>query len=273
MKGLGTYVRSLIFDAYRATVGRDAFLNALAPDYFEFRRIQLMFIASRERHYLYVTNPKVASTTVRNRLRELNGYPPLDDPRDVMGHKGSGFWMPKTMTRNELKEVCSSPRFFRFSFVRNPFDRVVSAYAYFQEGIESRSESADHKPRILRAADPKRDEKTWKAMDFPGFVRAICADASYVQDQHWRTQTDLLKLGLIAYDFIGKMERFGDDMTRVLERLEAPDDVKARADQKTNQSKRRTPVAGLFDERSAELVRQKFAEDFRNFDYPLDLPG
>jgi hypothetical protein len=273
MKGLGTFARSLIFDAYRATWGRDAFLSALAPDYFEFRRVQLMFIASREHRYLYVTNPKVASTTVRNRLRELNGFPPLENPRDVMGHKGSGFWMPKTMSRDEVKEVCTAPGFYRFSFVRNPFDRIVSAYAYFQEGIESRAETADHRPRILRASDPKRDDKTWKPMDFASFVRAVCAETSYVQDQHWRTQTDLLKLDLIAYDFIGKMERFGADMGHVLERLGAPGEVKARADQKTNQSKRRTPVAGLFDDRSAELVRRKFAEDFGNFHYSLDLPS
>jgi hypothetical protein len=272
MKGLGTYARSLTFDAYRATLGRDAFLKALAPDYFELRRIQLMLIASRERRYLYVTNPKVASTTVRNRLRELNGFPPLDDPRDVMGHKGSGFWMPKTMTRGELKEVCTSPAYFRFSFVRNPFDRIVSAYTYFQQGIEARTETADHKPRFLRAVDPKRDEKTWRRMDFPTFVRAVCLDTAYVQDQHWRTQSDLLKLGLIAYDFVGKMESFGADMTKVLERLGAPDEVKARADQKTNQSRRGASVASHFDRATADLVRQKFAEDFRAFGYSLDLP-
>jgi hypothetical protein len=249
-----------------------ALTRKLAPDYFEYRRVQVMLIASRELKYLYVLNPKVASTTVRNRLHELNGYPPLENPVDVMGHKGSGFWLPRHMSDAELEEVCRTGDYFRFSFVRNPFDRLVSGYTYFQKGIRNRDLLARRERLLLRRLDPKQDYKTRTLLDFPAFVRAVCTERTYVQDQHWRRQVDILKVDLIDYDFIGKMETFTSDMLSVLERLNASDEIKARVDQKTNKSSRTMTTAALYDTTTADLVRTAFARDFSTFGYSLDLP-
>ncbi len=272
MLGIGTLVNSLLYDA-RLALGPgegNAFLRAIAPDYHEYRRVQIMIILSHKLKYVYVVNPKVASTSVRNRLHELNGFPPLDDPRDVMGHRNSGFDLPKTMSAKALKDVLVSPDYYKFSFVRNPFDRIVSAYTYFQRGIEKNP--PEEKRRLyVRAKDPRRDPKTRTRMTFAEFVEGVC-NGGPVQDQHWRTQSDILKLDIIPYDFVGKFESFSDDLAFVLKRLGADDEIVARARQVTNASKRKPDVGAYYTDRLAGMVREAFADDFSNFDYSRDVP-
>jgi len=247
-------------------------MRALAPEYHEFRRIQLTMIISHEHKYLYVINPKVASTTVRNRLRELNGFPPLDNPRDVMSHKGSGFVMPKNISMGDMRSICLGSDYYNFSFVRNPFDRLVSAYVYFQSQVDESSSQHGNKKLYLRAKNPHRDPKIRTKMSFEEFIRGACEPQFYVQDQHWRLQTEILKLDLINYDFIGKMENFGADLTTILQRLDAPDDVLSRVDMVTNRSNRKKNTADYYDAKTAELVREWYNEDFVRFDYSFDVP-
>ena len=277
MYGIGTLTASYIYDTLVRIPGNEAhsFLRRIAPEFHEYRRIRQMFIASREHKYLYVVNPKVASTSIRNRLRELNGYPPLDNPREVMGHKGSGFVLPKHMNKDELYRICSGREgYFNFSFVRNPFDRLASAYTYFQQVVEERKSYGAKNSIYLRAKDPHRDPKTRQKMPFDEFIKGVCTPTEFSQDQHWRTQTDVLKADFIDYSFIGKIENFSSDFTHVLRCLSAPEPVIARAGDVTNASKRKQrALRDLFDEKSADLVRDKFQEDFRRFGYPLEIPS
>jgi hypothetical protein len=272
MLGIGTLAKSLAYDGWiRAWPGEGVrFLRALAPDFHEYRRIGLMLVASREPRYLYVVNPKVASTTIRNRLRELNGYPPLADPRDIWKDRGSGFVMPREMSPQEVCAVCTGPGVFRFSFVRNPFDRIVSAYDQYQRMLDDGI--FQKKALYRRRSDPRRDPKLSSRVSFPDFVRSVCDEGSVTQDYHWRRQTDILKTGLIDYDFIGKSESFVTDMRLVLERLGAPEAVLARVGQVSNASARRRGAAEIFDRQTADLVREKFLPDFETFGYGLDLP-
>ncbi|NRG18490.1 sulfotransferase family 2 domain-containing protein [Rhizobiales bacterium] len=277
MYGIGTLASSFYYDLWvRMPAGEPRkFIRDLAPEFHEYRRLKLMIIISHEYKYLYVINPKVASTSIRNRLRELNGYPPLDNPRDVMGHKGSGFVLPKHLSEKEFFDICSGRKgYYTFSFVRNPFDRLVSAYTYFQRGVDQPGFNAEKKSIYLRKWDPHRDPKTRTKMGFEEFVEGVCRNTHHMQDQHWRTQCDLLKINKINYDFVGKMEKFASNFVSVLKHLDAPDEIIARAGDVTNSSERRkNDIASFFTDKAADMVREKFKEDFERFDYSMDLPS
>ena len=277
MFGLGSYFQSYLYDAavrFPTPFGMHH-LRQLAPEFFEYRRLRQMVILSEEFQYIYVINPKVVSTSIRNRLHELNGYVPLSDPRDVMGHRHSGFQMLKHMPAGRFRQALQSRNYFTFSFVRNPFTRLVSGYVYFQNELRKTLAYGERPKRLLvqRQADPKRDPKPRTFMSFDQYIRNACLNQTICHDQHFRPQTELLKLDHIRYDFIGRMEQFAADMKTVLTNLKAPEEVLARASQQTNSSSKKPQnMHQWYNDELADLVRHRYLRDFQTFGYDLEMP-
>ena len=274
MFGLGSYFKSLCYD----TVSGLPFLGyrsirPYAADYFEYRRIREMAIISLEKRYVYVINPKVASTSIRNRLRELNGYPELENPRDIRDYERSGFLLPRHLSNRKLVDIFENPEFFHFCFVRNPFDRLVSGYKFFRDTMADHYGKRRHQRVLQRRCDPRRDIARKRQLSFPEFVEDICLNDQHVIDQHWRPQTSVLKTHLIDYDFIGRIESFAEDLTQVLKRLGADEELLKKTGNVTNASGRKTDLGEWYDEHLADLVRRKYAADFEEFGYPRELPG
>lgn len=274
MLGLRSLFRSYLYDIRQALPTRDSRrLMQYVGDAFEYDRLQLMVIMSRPFRYLYMVNPKVASTSVRNVLHRLNGFDELDDPRDVMGHERSGFLMPRDMSTAEFCDFIESPDIFRFSFVRNPFSRLVSGYVYFQDLLREKI-ARGKRPcpyRLTRRLDPRRDPVPRQLMTFDAFIRAVCLRRDIVPDLHFRLQSEVLLMDRMDYDFIGHMESFDADIRTVLQRLGAPEALLETSGRVTNASRQTKPVADWFTPELADLVRQRFARDFVQFGYSLDV--
>ena len=78
--------------------------------------------------FLYVETAKVACSTIKSRLYPyiLNGLLP---PKEVHpGVFGSPFARPFQLPSDFNKRIISGDDFFRFTFVREPVERVLSAY-------------------------------------------------------------------------------------------------------------------------------------------------
>jgi len=147
--------------------------------------------------------------------------------------------------------------YFKFAFVRNPWDRLASAFAYLKRGGSN-----------------ERD-RAWAAEHLAGFetlddfVHRWLSPENVWKGVHFRPQTHFLqgRPGRIAVDFVGRFERIGDDYEVLRQRLGFGEPLP---------HLNRTPGAhhydGLYTPESAAIVRNIYAEDVRLFGYEDAAP-
>ena len=98
------------------------------------------------------------------------------------------------------------PHYFVFSFVRNPFSRIYSAFSM-----------ADSMPR--RNLAPVSFDK------FATMTRGERRDTSKTSPTHYNPQVNFLMDHSYCpvFDFLGRLERFRDDMQIILNQIQSPD--------------------------------------------------
>ncbi len=124
----------------------------------------------------YVNNPKVACSTIKLTLQraQLND-PDYEPAKSVHKHGGSPL-----LTWPDLKGYGGAEALegrFVFSFVRNPYARLRSAYL---NKIVQPQKRGQHREN----AGFRRNQLP----QFRDFVLAVCEQAPAEQDPHWRPQ-------------------------------------------------------------------------------------
>lgn len=153
---------------------------------------------SRRLRAIFIHVPKTGGSSIE---KALDLYPP-DDPG---GHKLNTSYLFGSCDRGHLQHTpyaellvqglipdeCRD--YFKFAFVRNPWDRVVSEFFYAQS--------------YQRHAD----------IDFAAFVRDVVPVRSQ-HDQHYLPQVRFCD----GLDFVGRFERLQQDFDIVCDRLSIP---------------------------------------------------
>jgi Sulfotransferase family len=100
--------------------------------------------------------------------------------------------------------------YFKFTFVRNPWDRLYSAYRFLSAGG-------------MNDLDRSWSEKHLAGVeDFEAFVLEALPRRSVRRAVHLRPQVQFLRnsiTGKIGVDFVGRFERFDEDFATVAQRL------------------------------------------------------
>lgn len=148
-------------------------------------------------------------------------------------------------------------RFFKFSFVRHPYDRVLSAY--LDKIVHNRPPSSDLK-RILDL-DPFADHE----ISFSTFVHSLKDTPPSSMNSHWRPQYHWLTRGEFPFDFIGRVENIEKDILHVCEKtgLERKFFQKFSPHQTDSAQKRREHYTSELE----AIIQQVYKEDFENFGY------
>jgi hypothetical protein len=228
--------------------------------------------ASPVHKYLYVAVGKAACTKIKLSLHQLEGFPPLENGSYVHDRDRPGIpFVPRLtdFTNAEAIEILTSPEWFRFCFVRNPYYRLFSAY----------------KSKMLNYLDPQyqpvRDEirSRWNypirdghpsgMVAFRDFVTYIEEQADPDRDFHWRSQTAIVMPDIIKYNFIGRMESFAQDFEQVLRRLNASAELIAAIPEAVNPTTKMYHAAA-FDRELASRVYDMYRDDFMCFGYDRD---
>ena len=145
-------------------------------------------------------------------------------------------------------------RYFRFAFVRNPFDRVVSAYVFARQGGTS---------HVQPIPDPTYQGAQFKTFDV--FVRQWLAHVDLLEEDvvftpQWRFICD--DRGEVIVDHVGKVENLMADLAVVEKRLGTDirlDDL--------NRTSRRGDYRSYYDDESREIVSQVYRRDIEMFGY------
>lgn len=142
-------------------------------------------------------------------------------------------------------------RYFKFTFVRNPWDRLVSAYFFLKQGGLSEQDRE-------WAKDNLQDYP-----DFKGFVLDWINETNIWTSVHFLPQYHFVcdSADEVMMDFVGRFESIESDFLYVAKRLGC-----TRSLSKTNAGSQQH-YSNYYDEETQEIVRQAYARDIELFGY------
>jgi hypothetical protein len=205
----------------------------------------------------YVNNPKVACSTIKLTLQRAELDNPAYEPaKSVHQHEGSPLLTWPTLEGYGAAKALEGR--FVFSFVRNPYARLRSAYL----NKILTGQKGGH-PREM--AGFAKDELP----SFAAFVLSVCDQDPQTQNAHWRPQTLNLSVDRIRYDFIGRLENFSQDWARLAGQTTLP----AQSSFAGKRSSASRSEKLLFDSDMYAAVQHHYGDDFDRFGYDPAQPA
>ena len=217
---------------------------------------QNMQIDLRNR-YLYVEVAKAACSTIISRLRKVvAGGLPLPKEVHVPFH-ASPFVKPFQLPDEMMKDVMGGQGFFRFTFVREPTERIVSAY------LDKLTRETPQKEKFYsRFLDGRSLEEQISFDEFISVLSGIDNFSKY--DKHWRPQSELMLLPDQRYDFIGRFDRFESDWQDLMKTLGLPDEDRSSITWHATSAHEK--MAEVMTEEARKKINEIYARDFELFE-------
>jgi len=201
-------------------------------------------------------------------------YKPFDQNRSIFVHipKAAGVSICRSLfgnlagghaTVSEYQMIFSKKefdRYFKFTFVRNPWDRVFSAYNFLKKGGMN-----------------ERDRKWAEAelapyRDFNDFVRKGLGKPSVQRWVHFVPQTSFLFVPgsqKLQVDFLGFFENIQEDFQYVANILGMGESAVMKKDNVTS-SDRKLGYKDSYTEEARDIVARIYERDIENFGYNFD---
>lgn len=237
--------------------------------------------------FIQVKISKCASTTIQRSLnrdfsKTMNDYPVTPEEWDIQRFNGS--WIPHFHLLDQINIIekglfQDSKKYFKFTFVRNPWDRLVSHYFFatrFKDGIHPLTKKPlpqqmlyklSFKEFIMNLEEIKMNtnwvlEQTLgqaihlkKLLDSKGFCNN-CYD--WISDENGK---------MLPIDFIGKFENLEEDYNKLTKLINCP--VLPNQLPKENPSKHQHYTT-YYDKDMIQIVNKLFEKDIETFKYKFE---
>lgn len=232
-----------------------------------------------DRRILYCSIPKVACTNWKRifliMTGKMNTTRPSDlDSGDVHGKLEKKFLRRlNNYTMEEIEHRINT--YYKFLFVREPFERLLSAYFNKFTTKYNRLFRRAYGQRIIklyRKNQPKTSGDDGGDVRFEEFVAYLLDPRTTKHrpfNQHWMQYYELCHPCLIQYDFVGKYETMQEDADLVLRQLGVASTVTFPSYQK--RVKTSNFLAQKFANISTDDIHRLwnlYSIDFDLFDYP-----
>jgi len=199
---------------------------------------------SFQKRFLFVHIPKTAGNSIQSVLRdysedEIVALRGEQDGIERFGLRNPDYKIKKHSTLAEYRAALGEDRFhrlYKFTCVRNPWDRMVSYY--FR---------------------PTRDLMSWNRKEFKKMILNVFSVADYLRLAEG--EEDPFR----NVDYVMRFETLVDDFRHVSAALDIP----AAPLPQYNRSSREH-YAKYYDDELRELVRKRFAPEIERFGYTFD---
>ena len=144
---------------------------------------------------------------------------------------------------------------FKFTFVRNPWDRLISAYYYLRDGGRRAPADLAIAERVVRPHSSFRD-----------FVLQFVTEENVSEIAHFRPQYEFVCMSernRPEVDFIGRFERLEEDFERIRARLDVPE----RLASKNRGRSRPDSYRPSYDQEMIDRVARVYRRDIELFEY------
>jgi hypothetical protein len=269
LRPLETAAKELPWFASRTVAG---LLNPATVEFYEKLRTggyetdQLLFALPKHK-LIYAAVPKVASTLIKRTLARVEGrFSRSLKPGRRSRYRGP--YGPRNMTIGSFFRLATSPDTLRFSFVRNPYARVVSCWAqkFADKPLVRGDHFIDAYLAIRHEIDAKLPNGADRTLSFAEFAVFAAATAKARHDIHMQAQDEILNMPGIKLDLIGKVETFDTDFVRVLDHLNASHEIRRDAMIPVNASQHDDwPV--YYTQGLADRIYRAYECDFDRFGY------
>ncbi|HEV2178985.1 MAG TPA: sulfotransferase family protein [Gemmatimonadaceae bacterium] len=238
----------------------------LTPGAVEKRLAYGSFAHLRDR-VVYLEVPKAACTVMKMVLRDLYASTPLtlyphmsrQTKRGMFVHARANAPLPALTELDDAaqRELLEDDDVLRFTVVRNPYTRFVSAW---RDKVYLYEPTAEDVYVAVRGVAPDVAHK--QPIQFLEFVAHVERTISATTDPHWRRQVDLTFPDAIRYTHVGKTENLPATIALLYRR----------AGHGLPQTMPRANGAALLAGASytptlAKRVHELYAQDFAAFDY------
>lgn len=228
-----------------------------------FSTINYLISIDAARRIVYLETPKVACTSIKKYMIDqvLGGTVEMH-PDDVHNRETSPLKALSDYADEEIDQILGAGAGFRqFTFVRNPYSRVLSAY--LDKLIGNEWERERHLPMFgfEQGSHPS----------FIEFLRRLARISDQDRDIHYVTQTRLTgRLSGFCPDFVGRFENFDHDFRLLKSRFYSDDGTEDyRSFGKHHASDADEKTASYYGDEARKIVRDIYAADFAVFGYAI----
>lgn len=180
---------------------------------------------NNDQDFIYYDVPKAGSTTIRTTWFE-DAWPARKGPCKY----------------SVLEPYNDKKQYFTFTFVRNPFDRMVSTWKHFIS-----------KPYHIQQLKSSGADIA-KCQSFEGFLE-MCDGH---QNHHWQPQHVFIPDDV---NFIGKIESFEEDFNFVCKQIGSDKRLTH-----TNATDRK-PYTEYYTDHTKQIVAKRYSQDLKRFNY------
>ncbi len=273
-------------DSYEGADGKDRFNSRPALDYLYFPRQRCLFVPMPE---IVAALRVPLYNTLKVDMPELPAFTEADITGSVFQPLlQSGFALQR-YSRAQAEGVLASKEVFKFTFVRDPFERIVAAYFNsFVHGRRNENNWGHIRPVLYKALGDEASTRE-DYVTFREFVEYLKDVDEKKLDVRWKPMHQLVDP--LYMDFIGKFETLEDDLKFVEEKLKVSLDFAGRNDAQVarlpSDGKRgsfaeatpetleglaaRPTVGQMFDRQLEAIVQKRYEVDFLRFGYPSSI--
>ena len=180
---------------------------------------------SHKYQYIFIHIPKTAGTSIKkhlNSLRPETDYQSPEDPLENFGHNKLSYYESKYK---------NTENFYKFCFIRNPYDRMVSLYKYAKKYIQL----------------------DYSFLDFCNFVnQGQTFTNNILWEEHYEPQSNYISDQI---NFIGRIENLNHDFAKICNDLSIPYQQLAQMNKSNND-------ITLICNDSAKIIEEIYNNDF-----------
>jgi chondroitin 4-sulfotransferase 11 len=219
-----------------------------------------MLISHEEPKFIFIHIQKTGGVSISNLLRR---YSPTTTPGRGLRHISA---------RRALKQVENPDDYFKFAFVRNPWDRLVSWYTMIDEARKGVADGTAEP--MTRRLIKKNNLFKYVLRCGPTFDEFVinCTEKQWMGNGYYsftfnqlRYLTD--KNGEVLVDYIGRFENLAQDISHVFDmlgleasQLEIPHENRSA----------HSHYSEMYTPETREIVRKRFRRDIEFFGYEFE---
>ncbi len=200
-----------------------------------------MSIVNEKHKHIFIHNPKVAGSWMEK--KEFIGGA---SHQTLYGYASEGINVEK---------------YFKWMFVRNPYDRLVSSFFYSK--------------RTIGRPNVSMRNHFWMLETFEKYIQNLDELFDFKKQNLDLNKRDFVNIhmvpqhyfacinGEIRLDFIGKLETINKDWEYVCQKLKQNASI-----EKNNQSQRQGHWIDFYTPELFQIVNEKYSKDFELFNYP-----
>ena len=170
-------------------------------------------MVSEKHRVLYSPVAKCACTSLKTMMVNLAGVEHAEQIIKYGVHRvtdkfNTGMHL-KDLPRARVMEIRTSDEFYKFAVIRNPVERIISAYS--EKFVLNRHNKANqgHTGEVVRAVQGTSNPNMDAGISFRQFVEFITAQPSSTLDAHWSPQHLNLR-GVSRYNRIFRVDQMNE---------------------------------------------------------------